>query len=92
MVSKCANPKCNAHLKYLHEGSLFVVPRSTNEPATDDAFSAPTGNQIECFWLCESCSPRMRISGRGELVLIRSVDMNHFGTAGGFPGGVNYAP
>ena len=69
MVSKCANPKCSAHLKYLHAGSLFVVPKPLgHDSAADDAFSAPVGSQIECFWLCESCSPQMRISGHGELI------------------------
>jgi hypothetical protein len=71
MVSKCANPECDAHLKYLHEGSLFIVrkPSRRREMPEDEAFSGRTGNQIECFWLCESCSPQMRISGRGELVI-----------------------
>jgi hypothetical protein len=74
MVSKCANPNCTAHLKYLHEGSLFVVPKPfAPGSASDNAFGATAGNQIEWFWLCESCAPQMRISGRGELVYTASL-------------------
>ena len=76
MVSKCANPRCKAHLKYLHEGSLYAVPKPLKFcAAVDDSFAAPVGNQMECFWLCESCSPRMKISHTGELILTRAMDM-----------------
>lgn len=69
MVSKCANPKCNARLKYLHEGSLFVMPKPNKRYSfNENSFAAPAGTQIECFWLCELCSLHMRISKRGELV------------------------
>lgn len=75
MVSKCANPQCQAHLKYLHQGSLYVVPRPSRfGVAADDGFASPAGNQIECFWLCESCSLRMSVSRSGELILSPSPD------------------
>ncbi len=70
MLSKCANPRCKARMKYMHDGSLYVVPK----PAMDKywtsergEFSAPPGNQIECFWLCEACSCQLTISKTGEL-------------------------
>lgn len=75
MVSKCANPQCQAHLKYLHQGSLYVVPRPSRfGGAAGDAFASPAGKQIECFWLCESCSLRMRVSRTGELILSTALD------------------
>lgn len=75
MVSKCANPQCQEHLKYLHEGSLYVVPRPSRfGVAAYDAFASPAGNQIECFWLCASCSLRMSVSRAGELILAPASD------------------
>ncbi len=29
MLSKCANPKCNAQLRYIHEGRVFPIPRTS---------------------------------------------------------------
>ncbi len=70
MVSKCANPRCSARMKYMHDGSLYVVPK----PAMDSygmrdrgEFSAPSGEQIECFWLCEACSRKLTITKQGEV-------------------------
>ena len=70
VLSKCANPRCKARMKYMHDGSLYVVPK----PAMDKywtsnrgEFSAPPGKQIECFWLCDMCSRQLTISKSGEL-------------------------
>ena len=70
MVSKCANPRCSARMKYMYQGALFSVRRhSTDDYWTGDAgaFSAPPGNQMECFWLCAQCALEMKIDGEGEL-------------------------
>jgi hypothetical protein len=70
MVSKCANPQCSVHMKYMHEGKLFVVPKvAKDRHYAGDAgeFSAPLGKQIECFWLCEVCSLQMTITKNGKL-------------------------
>ena len=70
MLSKCANPRCKAHMKYMHDGSLYVVPKPAMDKYwTSDRgeFSAPPGNQIECFWLCDLCSRQLTISKKGEL-------------------------
>lgn len=76
MLGKCANPKCDAHLKYMRKGSLYAVPKPLKFcAASDDSFAAPVGNQIECFWLCESCSPRMKISRAGELIATPVMDI-----------------
>lgn len=68
MVSKCANPQCFARMKYMHEGSVFIVRKhSTDEYWAGDAgaFSAPPGVQIECFWLCAHCAEEMRVTNEG---------------------------
>jgi len=70
MVSKCANPRCSARLKYMHQGAVFAVrSHSTDEYWEGDAgaFSAPPGNQVECFWLCTHCAREMKVTNGGEL-------------------------
>ena len=71
MLSKCANPQCSARMKYMHDGSLYVVPKPTKDrywTGVGGEFSAPRGKQIECFWLCDGCSRQLTISKNGELV------------------------
>src|SRR5437764_14490578 len=71
MVSKCANPGCNAHMKFMHKGRVFVVRRHSSDEwwAGDGGpFGAPSGAQMECFWLCEACIHEMRVDEQGELV------------------------
>jgi hypothetical protein len=54
----------------MHEGHVFVVRRhSADEWWSGDGgpFGAPSGQQIECFWLCQVCSGEMRIGKDGEL-------------------------
>ena len=70
MLSKCANPKCSARMKYMHDGTLHVVPRPAMHKywrGDEGEFSAPPGRQIECFWLCDTCSRQMTITKDGEL-------------------------
>ena len=52
MLSKCANPACDARFRYLHQGRIFNI----------EVKGAPPGenlqhrDRIEHFWLCESCA------------------------------------
>jgi nucleotide-binding universal stress UspA family protein len=71
MLSKCANPDCSSVFHYLHEGKIFLVTKVAVAPlaalVTD---SLPT----ERFWLCNTCSRKMRIAWNGsavELVALR---------------------
>lgn len=71
MVSKCANPLCSARMKYMHDGSVFAVRKPPADPdwmPDAGAFGISSGNDIEWFWLCKSCSRQMRISNSGSLV------------------------
>jgi hypothetical protein len=71
MVSKCANPDCNATFRYLHEGKLFTVPRTSGQ-----LDSTPWPQRkiccVEYLWLCQSCSPRLDIQLRveGQIVIV----------------------
>ena len=70
MVSKCANPRCSARMKFMHEGAVYIVRKhSTDEYWAGDAgsFGAPPGTQIECFWLCARCAREMKVSNDGEV-------------------------
>ena len=72
MLSKCSNPQCTSHMKYLHDGRLFVVESQSAKRywrADAGQFGAPRGKQIECFWLCRNCAGEMRITAAGELTM-----------------------
>lgn len=81
MVSKCANPKCTARMKYLHEGRLFVVQTSSSVRywrQESDSFSAPPGRQIEHYWLCDSCAHSMKVTADGTLAHVSLIPkMSH---------------
>lgn len=76
MVSKCANPNCDARMKYLHNGRLFVVQTRSSArywQKENCSFSAPPGNQIEYYWLCDSCVDDMTITAEGKLEYVTSI-------------------
>jgi hypothetical protein len=56
MVSRCANPSCDARFKYLREGRLFQFPAAN--PATRVSVSASV---VEFWWLCSSCCLSMTL-------------------------------
>jgi hypothetical protein len=56
VVSRCANPCCDAKFKYLREGRLFQF-RATNSAG---GFVA-SNNAIELWWLCSRCCLSMTL-------------------------------
>ena len=62
MVSKCANPRCSATFRYLHEGRLFHAAVRSAASENENAF--------ERFWLCEECSRKMTVVSRPDGVLV----------------------
>jgi len=54
MVSKCANPKCQAPFLYWHAGKLFRF-EARNLPATKVRIDLRPPQGVEFFWLCEDC-------------------------------------
>ena len=65
MLARCANPKCNAHLKYMHEGRVF--PISTRKSIIS------LRPRIEYRWLCSSCSEFMTIGDDGRIPFVSAV-------------------
>ncbi len=74
MVSKCANPKCRAVFRYLHEGKLFEFEVKTIDGGGSGQKHYETlSREIECFWLCSSCALTMtlvRDSHADRIVLV----------------------
>lgn len=65
MLSKCANPKCPAVFRYLHEGKLFEFDERAFEGSSFEVpgpkrYKKPS-QEIECFWLCASCALTLRL-------------------------------
>lgn len=65
MLSKCANPRCSATFRYLHEGKLYVIPR--REALAKHEPRYPSGGpQLEYAWLCSSCSIDLTIQSDND--------------------------
>lgn len=56
MVSRCANPSCEAQFKHLRDGRLFrfPVPKSAANLLT-------SGSDFRLWWLCAECSKTMTL-------------------------------
>ena len=72
MLSKCANPNCSASFRYLHEGKLFRVGRATNGNGGSNGSGKKVPQQLEYFWLCDSCASLMTLA-RGKDGHIKTV-------------------
>lgn len=60
MLSKCANPACTTIFRYLREGRLYVIdPREAL--ARHNPRCSSKSRQLECAWLCSSCSHYLTI-------------------------------
>ena len=61
MLTKCANPVCLTHFRYLENGTLF---RYENDPR-----AAPDQRHREYFWLCGNCSSSLtlRLDAQGKV-------------------------
>jgi hypothetical protein len=62
MLAKCANPKCSASFRYLHQGRLFVLDVSENAdtggPCRNERLAA---HRLRYFWLCDTCRRSMTV-------------------------------
>ena len=80
MLSKCANPACNAQFQYLHIGKLFAIEyrRRTQVRMPTSAELVPTNDELRYFWLCSTCCKSMTIqlSGAGGIRLAPTASLN----------------
>ena len=70
MLSKCANPICNARFRYLHDGRLFKVDMPGRSAPQLVGKKPP--RQVEHFWLCEDCAAQMTLAvgSSGEVITV----------------------
>lgn len=62
MLTKCANPECNARFRYLHEGRLFIVDRSDGlQRGPFPELSIGETQRLDYYWLCGTCSRSMSV-------------------------------
>jgi hypothetical protein len=63
VLSKCANPECDARFRYLRSGKLFQFEVSALHETLE--MKSPSGtrtpikkpaHKVEHFWLCEECA------------------------------------
>lgn len=63
MLSKCANPNCDAPFQYLREGKLFRIDAKETLP---QLIGKKPATGVEYFWLCGQCSPQMTLAFERE--------------------------
>jgi hypothetical protein len=63
MLSKCANPACDARFQYLHIGKLFAIEvrRCTQARMPISTEPVRTNDESRYFWLCSTCCKSMTI-------------------------------
>lgn len=63
MLSKCANPSCNAPFQYLREGRLFKFDQQQVEHAGPRLVTSKKPvRRVEHFWLCADCATRLTVA------------------------------
>jgi hypothetical protein len=68
VLSKCANPECDARFRYLRSGKLFqfevtTVPETANVKNILGVRTPPKkpSRKVEHFWLCGECAESMTL-------------------------------
>ncbi len=61
MLSKCANPNCDARFLHLREGKLFRM-----HPGLQLVGQKRPLQRIEYFWLCSRCAATMTLASDGN--------------------------
>ena len=63
MLSKCANPSCQAPFQYLSEGKVFRFDRQRIQYAGPQLVTEKKPvRRIEHYWLCSDCAARMTVT------------------------------
>jgi hypothetical protein len=75
MLSKCANPDCNAKLHYLREGKIFKVE---SQSRAGDPTTGKPERKVEYYWLCGDCCQRLTVAyGQSEGVKVMTKPAEH---------------
>jgi hypothetical protein len=57
MTAHCANSACGATFRYFRYGKMYLI---------DFKLNGNTAREMEYFWLCGDCSPKMRVTFDSE--------------------------
>ena len=69
MISKCANPQCNASLLRLSEGKVFQFEARQIFTLPEGSFLK--GHQVAHYWLCRKCLTFMTLGLKDGAVEIK---------------------
>ena len=64
MVSKCANPGCQAPFRYFHTGKLFRIDKESGYERRRlmGGDAKKPMRHIEFYWLCDDCASKMTLT------------------------------
>ena len=63
MLSKCANPSCQAPFQKLSEGKLFRVDRQRLQHVGPQLVTEKKpARRLEHYWLCKDCAESMTVT------------------------------
>lgn len=66
MVSKCANPGCEAPFRYFHTGKLFRLDKESGYERRrvmgDERAVKKPMRHVEFYWLCDNCAKVMTLT------------------------------
>jgi hypothetical protein len=65
MLSKCANPGCEAKFRYLNEGKVFVADWIGGKQDNGDT----CWKRTEMFWLCSICCKKFVLTRNGSTIV-----------------------
>ena len=62
MTAHCANSACGANFRYFRRRKIYLI---------DFKLNGNTAREMEYFWLCGDCSPRMRVTldSKGHVII-----------------------
>ena len=69
MLCRCLNPNCGKPFRYLHEGRIFRI-----EQVRVAASSAGLERSVESYWLCGTCSSRLKVIVENGCVVTSPID------------------
>ena len=69
MLGRCLNPNCGKQFRYLDEGRIFRIEQVRVVAGTPDP-----QRSVESFWLCGTCSSRLKVIVENGCVLTSPID------------------
>lgn len=74
MLCRCLNPNCGKPFRYLDEGRIFRIEQVRVAPGTPEL-----QRSVESFWLCGTCSTRLKVIVENGCVVTSPMDVSALG-------------